>query len=471
MPATAQPVLGKGETLNGFSLRLLPVAALLAGVAAGAPSSAGAASPLPSTADDPQAYYGRVPAPHGGDILSVSSAYGPPANAFWVNAFVSTRSDSSEAYRALNVNLLYGLSERTSFGVSASHFQQDLGWGPTGVPINKRGPGDTRVFFKWAAPSRLGSPLAWGVRPSLRIPTGYDLEGDGLIPFSTRTVDFECLFLLAYETAEVGVYLNPGFSLPGGKWHNEALGGVGIDVRGGLPFQFTLSGEYFMRYDIPEERFQHEIFAGVGHGLPFGLAVEMGFRKRLLQGEDPGPESTLRLCRGRSTGLPPAMIPRPRTRPTRVLVAPITSQVTDPHSMSSTLRHAIVRELSRQPGISATTEGRGEYTARLEIISMEEATGRRLSIPRVLATPTATLEITARVSLTHQDGSRVLEEHPLNLQIGRGTGMKLFPSAADEDTWVPKAQTRTALRADGLERLAQKAADQVARIISAEERR
>jgi len=35
--------------------------------------------------------------------------------------------------------------------------------------------------------------LALGLRPGLRVPTGYDKEGDGLMPFTTGTIDFDLL--------------------------------------------------------------------------------------------------------------------------------------------------------------------------------------------------------------------------------------------------------------------------------------
>ncbi len=409
-----------------------------------------------------QEHYADVPGPDGGDILSVSSAAGPPLHSFWVNAHIMQRSDSLESYQSMTFTLLYGMHQRACFGITASHYAHDLGVGPTGLPINKQGPGDTRIFFKWRARQNNDSPIFLGLRPSLRIPTGYDREGQGLFTFTTGTIDFELLGLLAYETPRVGIYLNPGISLPGGKWHNELLGGVGFDVRGGLPLGLSLRGEYKTRFDIPEESFRHVIYGALGHGLLFGLHGEVGMRKQLLHGEEPGPEMTFRIGVGRSQGMPAVLVPPPRSRPVRIVVSPVTSVAPDPSGMTRILRETLVRELSRQPGISACTQGQGDYTASLQLVSVGEATGRGPSIPKLLATPRVTIEITALITLIDSEGKCIIESAPLNLNLKRGTGMIFLPSRGDEDTWVPTAQTRAALRHEGLRRLAESAAKEVA---------
>ena len=415
-------------------------------------------------AADRYADYGIVPDPAGGDILAVSSAYGPPVGSFWVGAHVSMRSDSLESYRATTLTLLYGLHPRATFGITASHFMQDFGLSEDGIPIKKQGPGDSRVFLKWCLPRSEESRLALGLRPSLRIPTGYDLEAPLLKPFTTRSLDVELLGIIAYETPNVGVYLNPGISLPGQKWHNELLGGAGLDVRGGIPFGFTLRGEYATRYDLPSEIFRHEIFAAVGHGLPFGLAAEVGMRKRLLQGEDPGAEMTFRFSRGTSFSLPAAILRPPVTRtPTIISVAAVSTLTPDPHGLAPRLREAVIRELSRQPGFTATTEDQADYFAKLKIISISEGNGRSVSIPKVFATPRIELEILASMTLLDSEGTPIVEGIPLNLTVRRGTGIELFPARRNEDTWVPTAQMRVALRDRGVSGLADRAVEQVTR--------
>lgn len=416
---------------------------------------------------DRYADYGLVPNPAGGDILAVSAAYGPPTGSFWIGAHVSMRSDTLETYRATTLTLLYGLHPRATFGITASHFMQDFGFSEDDIPIKKEGPGDSRVFLKWLLPQTEGSRFAFGLRPSLRIPTGYDREAPLLRPFTTRSLDAELLGIVAYETPNLGIYFNPGISLPGEKWHNEVLGGIGLDVRGGIPLGFTLRGEYATRYDVPDEVFRHEIFAAVGHGFPFGLAVEVGMRKRLLQGEDPGAEMTLRFSRGSNIALPAAILRPPITRtPTTISVAAVSTLTPDPHGLAPRLREAVIRELSRQPGFTATIEEEADFTTKLKIVSISEGNGRSISIPKVLATPRLELEILAHMTLLDAEGTSIVENVPINLRVRRGTGIELFPARRNEDTWVPTAQTRVALRDRGITGLADRAVEQVTRGIA-----
>jgi hypothetical protein len=388
-------------------------------------------------------------------------------NSFWADCRYAQWSDSggAESFQSMTFTFLYGLHARACFGVSLAHYTHDRGFGPNGRPINKQGPGDTRIFLKWRAQPKKHAPLGVGLRPSLRLPTGYDREGDELLAFTTRSVDFELLGLIAYETPRMGVYLNPGISLPGGKWHNELLAGVGFDLREGLPLGFSLRGEYFMRFDIPDEQFQHEIFAAIEHTIPYGLSVEAGFSKRLLHGEEIGPEISLRLGKARGGVVPLIMKPPPMARPTRILVPRVQSLPPDPRGMAAALRQAMVRELSWWHGISARTQGDADYTASLEIVSVNEATGRGFSIPKLLSTPRATLKIAARVTLIGPQGERVIDGKPLNLDLKRGMGVKLLPPGGNEDTWVPTAQVRQVLLDKGLRCLAEKAAAMVAHVV------
>ena len=100
------------------------------------------------------------------------------------------------------------------------------------------------------------------------------------------------------------------------------------------------------------------------------------------------------------------------------------------------------------------------------MVSIKEATGRGLSIPKILATPQATLEIAARVALTDQRGNTLTREEALNLVLKWGTGVQLLPPDGDEDRWVPTAQMRAALRSRGLVQLARQAAKEVVRMVA-----
>jgi hypothetical protein len=438
------------------SVVLAAIVAMVAIVAAALGPPAGA---VPRSEDD----YTTVPAPPGGDIRVVSSVYGPALHQFWFGVRRASRSDSLESFSSTEFHLQYGLSRRASLGVTGLFLKDDMGEGPTGLPVNKQGAGDTRVFLKWVAPVGRNPNLALGLRPGLRVPTGYDREGDGLVAFTTGTIDFDLLGLLAYETPMLGVYLNPGISLPGGKWHNEILGGLGIDLRGGLPLGLLAKAEYFSRYDMVDDRFRHEAFGALERELFMGLALEVGYRKQLVHGEDPGAEFTLGITRGRLTGLAPATLHAP--------VVPVSAHIEvsevgfarpDPDGMSTALRERLVRELSGREGLSASLEDRkADYTAHLEILSVAEGNGRSISIPRVLATPQIVYEVAAQVTVYDMAGKTVMDRQPLGLRLTRGTGLRLFPPTGDEDRWVPTAQTRIALRSAAVDELARRAADEL----------
>ncbi len=430
---------------------------------------------LPAGAIPPsQEDYAGVPGPSGGDILNVSAVYGPPPGEFWFAGRYASRSDSLESLSCLELSMQYGLHRRATLGIAGTHLKHDRGLGPTGAPVNKQGAGDTHLYLKWVVPTPRHPSLSLGLRPGFRVPTGYDREGDALLPFTTGTLDFELLGLLAYDTPMLGLYVNPGISLPGGKWHNELLAGMGVDLRGGLPFGFRAKGEYLTRYDIAADRFHHEGFGALEHDLPFGLAVDIGYRKRLVHGEDPGAELTLRLTHGRGGRMPVRPMARPlRTSATRIVVPEVAwaegEDSADPHGIGPQLRGALLRELTRRDGFSASPqERRPDYTAHLEIIAVSEGNDRSLSIPRILATPQAVMEIAARISVYDARGHAVLDRVPMHLDAKRGMGVQLLPARGDEDTWVPSAQTRSALRAKLVERLARETADELARAVDAD---
>lgn len=413
--------------------------------------------------------YTQVPAPEGGDILSVYSVHGPPPQSFWADVRIATRGDSLRAFRSANFTFVYGLHPRASVGVTATHFTQDLGFSSDGLPINKQGPGDTRIFLKWAAAKTNESPFMMGFCPSMRIPTGYDLEGNGLLTFTTRTIDFEFTGLFAFETPNMGVYLNPGISLPGGEWNNELLGGFGLDVRGGLPFRLAAKAEYKTRYDIVEDKFNHVIFASVRRPVIFGVSLEAGIKKTLLMGNEPSTEFSFGLSSGTGRYEMPSIQLPPYEQFNRILIAPITSHIPDPNGHGQALQDALISELTAIRGVSPILKGSADYIARIEILNIKEGTGRSLSIPKLLATPRAVVEINTYVSIADGQGHSLMQAMPLTVVSKRGTGLQILPSKSNEDTWVPTRQTRQALMATGLQRMARKIAEEVVRMASSSE--
>jgi len=411
-----------------------------------------------------QGEYGVVPAPASGDILSVYSVHGPPPQSIWMNARMATRSDSVQSFQSMNFTLLYGLHQRVSLGFTATYFQQDLGIDNQGTPINKQGPGDARLFFKWAAANTNESPFMMGICPSLRIPTGYDLEGDGLSSFTTRTIDFECVALAAYETPNIGVYFNPGISLPGGRWNNELLGGFGFDLRRGLPLGLAARAEYTTRYDIVEESYNHAIFFSARRELMFGMNLELGIRRRLLKGTEPASDLCLSLFSGPGRNEMPSIQLPPRKTRTSILIPAVSSISPDPNGAGRSLQESIIGELSRMRGISPLLDGQGDYVAKVNLISIKEGNSRGFSVPKILATPKVTLEINALVTIEDGAGHPLVSNLPLQVSVKRGTGLKLLPSKGDEDTWLNSSQNRSALRSKGISKLAGKIAKEVTRV-------
>ena len=426
----------------------------------------------PSVAQAEEALtYGDIPDPLGGDLWRVSSAAGPPIRTFSIAARMTGREHAGESFSSLVATLQYTLHPLVTFGASAGHYALDRGVGATGKPLNKRGPGDTRVFFKLRAPSSASMPLSVGLRSSLRIPTGYDQEADGLLPFTSRSVDAEFLALIAYETPEVGVYFNPGISLPGEDWHNELLGGLGVDVRDGLPLGFRAKGEYFTRFDLPEEKLRHEIFGSLAHDIPFGLSLEFGIHRELLAGDEAASEWMLSLGMGRPdwrASLPP--MGRHTDRGIRVAVAPVTTRVADPHGAATRLQGTVVRAVGEWAGFEGTITADADYTAHLEILQLDEGNGRGLSIPKILATPHVSVRLLAEVSIEGPQGM-ILDRLPVTIEEKRGTGMRLLPSGKDEDTWVATTQSRSALREEGVRALAEKAAEEIVQAVARARRR
>jgi len=415
--------------------------------------------------------YGEIPDPLGGDILRVASTAGPPVGAFAVQARMTGRDHRGESYSSLVATLQYTLHPSATFGVSAGHFALDRGMGAAGKPLNKRGPSDTRVFFKLRAPAGATQPFSLGIRPSLRLPTGFDQEAEGLLPFTSRTVDAELIGLIGYETPEVGIYFNPGISLPGGDWHNELLGGLGLDVRRGLPLALRLRGEYFTRYDLPDDKLRHELFGSVAHDIPFGLSLEFGIHRELLAGDKAASAWMLRLGMGRPDWQPSApVLGRYSARGIRVAVAPVTCHLSDAHGLAPRLQGSLVRALSGWQGLEPTLAGEAEYTVYLRVLQLTEANGRGLSVPKILATPHVSITMLAEVSIRGPRGM-VLEGLPLQVESKRGTGMRLLPSGKDEDTWVSTAQARNALRDEGVRRLAQRAAEEIAHAVAHAQKR
>ena len=396
---------------------------------------------------------------HDGDILHVCDGRSPLPGQVWMRGHWSTgESTRWGTLSSVGARIEAGLHPRLSAGMSLVHQTETLerASGPT---LRKQGLGDTRLFCKWRVRENASGSAALFLRPALRIPTGYDRDEEDLAPFTTRAVDFEALAIASIGAGLADVSLNAGIALPGGRRDNEALAGFGL--RGGppLPYGLGVSGEYFARYDIATEDVAHEVFIALACPLPRGLTIEAGVRKRLLEDEESGAEFGLRL----SHGIPvraPRTAHRPETprRPyPRLRLMPLTSAVPDPYGIAGLTEAYLAPDLVPLSGDACGEPGRVDVTASLEIISLVEGTGRSVSIPKLLVTPRATLELAARLDLCDARDGREVGGRLIRFRLSRGTGFDLVPPVGDEDMWVPPVEARRALREAASRRLAREA--------------
>ncbi len=397
------------------------------------------------------------PPSRDGDLLNLCDAQGPAAHELWVRyRFAREESDQLGIIETSALVLQHGLGHGLSAGLSTGYLAQEREAAQDSPPLVKRGLADTRLLVKWRLAPDEGGALRTAWRCALRIPTGYDRDADGLTPFTTRTVDFEGLGILGIRTQQVDFCFNAGFSLPGADRANELLGGLGFLVTQGLPLGLGVSGEFFTRYDIPAEQFRHEIFGGLRLPVAYGLAAELGLRKALADRETSQPEVNLRISRGWSDVAEPFSPGEPIGPPMSIALREVLL-AEDPHGFARSAAQALQLLLAREPSLRLSDPGSAEYLVDLSIVSMEEGYARGFRIPKLLATPQATLNVLAQLRLSDSERGSTVAERPLVIRLRRGTGAVLVPSDSDEDTWIPPAQVRRALRESGARRLAEQA--------------
>jgi hypothetical protein len=261
-----------------------------------------------------------------GEILNVSSADGPPAGSPFIQMRRSTERSTLRGTMVLSrLRLLYGVTPEVTVGVSALHLDQQLG------DFHKRGLGDTNLSLKLHYAPWPDQPFRIGLRQTLSLPTGYELEMDGLAPFTSRQNDYTAQLLGQYVTPQFAAYINPGVVLPGGKADSYFTGGLGLAF--GLPLEVDIRGEYYTRWDMVTRKFESEAYLGMRRRLLLGIGVQAGMRRRLLQNETVDPEFQLGLTLGRDrkqTGQHYAFRDRADTG---LLVHPVQTAIPDPYGL------------------------------------------------------------------------------------------------------------------------------------------
>jgi hypothetical protein len=407
----------------------------------------------------------EAPILHDGDLLSTCDTRGPGPQRIAFRCGLGTgSSDRWGTMQTTAVRAEYGLLENLSAGLTAT-FHSEANTPSGGTELTKSGPGDARLFVRWRYPQTWSAPLTIGLRPALRIPTGYDRDAENLAPFTTRTLDLELLGLVTLETTHADLYVNPGLYLPGEDHNSELLAGLGVRFHRGLPFSLQLAGEFFNRYDLPERSFTHEIFAGLSAPLPWGILAEVAVHKQLLDHEGSLPEVTLRLGSGLwRPETPPE--PESQTGSYRFALAGVSSVPLDPRGLAPATHQELVPLLLHERGLELTmAPGVDDPRLWVEILDIREGTSRSLSVPKLLATPRATLDIDARLLVTDTAGRVVFAERQVHVRITRGTGIVLVPNEGDEDTWVPTGEIREQLRLAGARTLAANVRDEIVRLV------
>lgn len=431
-------------------------AAVFLGICLGASLSGSLPEPFGATARAQIAWLNF----EDGDILNVCSAEGPPPGRPFIQARRSNEKSTLRGEMLFNrARLAYGVTGNITMGVSTVHMQQSLG------DLHKTGMGDTNLSLKLHYAPFGDLPVRVGLRQSLSVPTGYELEHPDLAGFTSRENDYSAQLLLQYSVPRFSAYVNPGVLLPGGDANSYYTGGLG--VRFVLPLGLDAQGEYYTRWDMVEERFESEIFGGIRIPLLWSLAVQGGMKKRLLQGEQVEPEVHMALSLGRERR-PAGDLFEIRGRGlglTGLLVHPIESMAPDPYGVSSDLAglfrtdrsggeehlKVYVRTLEDPYPADRITDRR--YELNVQLLEIREGGIGGFELPRVLRAPRARTEIVAQAELIAPDGYSVVRRAVYRGTASAGLGVDLIPESGSRASMVTPDDVRTKLRKAAVEDL------------------
>jgi hypothetical protein len=278
-----------------------------------------------------------------GDILNVSSADGPPAGSPFIQMRRSIERSTKRGTLVMSrMRMLYGVTPEVTVGISTLHLDQQLG------DFHKRGLGDTNLSLKLHYAPWPEQPFRIGLRQTLSLPTGYELEMDGLAPFTSRQNDYTAQILGQYVTPQFAAYVNPGVVLPGGKADSYFTGGLGLAY--GLPLGLDFRGEYYTRWDMVTRKFESEAYLGVRRRLLLGVGVQAGMRRRLLQNETVDPEFQLGLTLGRDRKQAGQLYAFRERADTGLLVHPVQTAIPDPYG----LRREFAESFRTEPVVGRT---------------------------------------------------------------------------------------------------------------------
>lgn len=404
--------------------------------------------------------------PETGDLFHVSSAEGPSPGQFDVR-FRRGMMESDELGKVLVNRFVagYGMNSKFVFGLSVPHLAQRVN------ELYKDGLGDTELSLKAFVRPYPDMPIRVGLRQTLSLPTGYENERDGLQSFSSKHYDYTAQALFQFDSQRgeqaVSVYLNPGVILPGGDLDAYATAGLGLRFQKVIPLGFGGQAEYFTRYDLATEHYDAEVSLGLDHEILWGLGLEVGGRRKLLQTEAADPEMHLGIryaWPGDEHDLLEVQSPKkPRAA---LLVHPIESRVPDPFAVGAAIAEAMrnhgnkggkpltvyVRSIGGEHLEAMASERHYELSVRL--LDIEDGGIGGLSVPKLLRAPRAQTEIIAQMELIAPDGYTVVARSVLHGTAHRGLGVELAPASTSLESRITPDEVKEALRTEAAHDLA-----------------
>lgn len=405
--------------------------------------------------------------PEDGDLLHVSTAEGPDPGQFHARALRTGETTAANGTLLLNrAQVQYGLSRWVALGFSIPYLAQQDGL------LEKSGLGDTNLSLKLHGRPYEDLPIRVGLRQSISLPTGFEQESDGLLPFTSRQYDYSAQGIFQYDALSgarrLSAYLNPGILLPGGDVDSYATAGFGLSLQKILPFGLGAHGEYYTRWSLVTKEFDAEAFVSVNRELFWGLGVDIGAKRKLLQEEVVDPELHLGLTFDwpRSGG---DVLEVRTTRVSRaaLLVLPLELKTADPHGCAQVIAEEF-RARAHSAGGPLTVFVRtlpGEhlealgtvrhYELAVRILAIEEGAVEGHSIPLLLRAARGHTRITAQMELISPDGYSVVHREVLTGHASRGLGFDLAPASTSVEAKITPDEVKGALRLSAARDLAE----------------
>lgn len=410
-----------------------------------------------------------------GDILNVSRADGLTPG--YVSMHFRRSLEKSDDHGRILIHHFgfeYGLTPMLTMGATGRHLQQVRG------DLFKDGLGDSDLFLKIHHRPWSDLPISIGLRQTLTLPTGYEVERPGLASFTSRNYDYSAQALLSYRTDRLGLHLNPGVILPGGDAPSFLSAGFAMELDDLLPFGIDLAGEYFTRWNMVERAFQSDVYLGAHRSLFWGLAIEGGIKRRLLETDAIEPEVQVGLSFGRvhDANADLRNMPPPRYPSVDLGVLPVSSSIADPWGIIELLDNEFRTAGDLQEGgvpILIRTVPNGwstparHYALRIQLLSMNDGEIRGPRLPMVFQAPQARTEVHVEVELLGPDSLPLGRQTVFAGVAQQGLGAQLFPTNVTYEQRTVPDEIRAGLRREAVQKLAREILATVADVISERE--